>query len=71
MKEMDGQFFLLAYWLQKHSFAYMLENRCSKTFHKFRKKTPVLEPLFNKVAGPQIFAAKQLNIQCYNNNFGL
>ena len=49
----------------------MLENRCSKTFDKFRKKTPVLESLFNNVAGPQIFAAKQLNIQCYNNNFGL
>ena len=52
-------------------------------FRKFHKKTSVLESLFNKVfkitlfyrtppvAASVVFAAKQLNIQCYYNNFGL
>ena len=51
------------------------------------KKAPVLESLFNKVAGKVykntffyrippvavfvVFATKQPNIQCYNDNFGL
>ena len=53
----------------------------------FHKKAPVLESLFNEVADevfknmffyrtPPVavfvfFATKQLNIQCYNDNFGL
>ena len=56
-------------------------------FHKFHKKTPVSESLLNNVAGKVlkntffyttppvaasvVSAAKQLNIQCYNDNFGL
>ena len=54
-----------------------------KNFTSFTKKTHVLESLFNKVfnniffaehppvATSVVFAVKQLNIQCYNNNFGL
>ena len=37
--------------LQKQSFTDVLENRCSQKFCKFHKKAPVLESLFNKVAG--------------------
>ena len=37
--------------LQKQSFADILQSRCSKKFCKFDRKTPVLESLFNKVAG--------------------
>ena len=69
------------------SFTDVLENGCSWKFRKVNKKAPVLESLFNKVAGEIIkniffyrtypvavfvaFAIKQINIQCYNDNFGL
>ena len=33
---------------QKQSFADVLENSCYQRFHKFDRKTPVLESLFNK-----------------------
>ena len=36
---------------QKQSFTNILQNRCSLKFGKFHRKTPVLDPLFNKVAG--------------------
>ena len=36
--------------LQKQSFADILQNRCSLKFHKFHRKIPVLESLFNKAA---------------------
>ena len=35
--------------LQKQSFVVVPENKCSLKFHKFRRKTPVLESRFNKV----------------------
>ena len=41
--------------LQKQSFADVLQNRCSKKFRKFHRKIPVLEYLFNKVAGLMVF----------------
>ena len=36
---------------EKQMFADVLQNRCSLKFLKFHRKTPVLESLFNKVAG--------------------
>ena len=33
---------------------YILQNRYSSKFRKFHKKTPVLESLFNKVAGLKV-----------------
>ena len=36
---------------KKQSFADVLQTRCSSKFRKFHRKTPVLESLFNKVAG--------------------
>ena len=36
---------------KRQSFSNVLQNRCSKKFHNFHKKTPVLEFIFNKVAG--------------------
>ena len=36
---------------QKQPFADVLQNRCSYKFRNIHMKTPVLEPLFNKVAG--------------------
>ena len=41
----------LAIGFQKQSFADDLLNSCSKKFHKSHKKAPVLEFLFNKIAG--------------------
>ena len=36
---------------KKQSFAYVLQNRCSRKFWNIHRKKPVLESLFNKVAG--------------------
>ena len=51
----------------KQSFADILQNRCSEKFHKFQRKTPVLESLFNKVAGLQAcnFIKKKLQRGCF------
>ena len=38
---------------QKQPFADVLQNRCSLKFHNIYRKSPVLESLFNKVAGLQ------------------
>ena len=76
-----NSFFCNVLW--KQSFTNVLENRCSYKFRKFHKKAPMLVSLFNKVfkniffyttppaAASVVFAAKQLNIQCYKDNFGL
>ena len=37
--------------VQEQQFADVLQNRCSSKFCKIYRKTPVLESLFNKVAG--------------------
>ena len=37
----------------EESFADVLQNKYSQKFRKFHRKTPVLEFLFNKVAGPK------------------
>ena len=47
--------------IQKHSFADVLQNRCSQKFHKFLWKTSVLESLINKVAG-----LKAINVCVYS-----
>ena len=54
-------------YLQKHSFADLLQNRCSLKFRKLYKKTPVLEPLFYKVAGLKScnFIKKGLQHKCF------
>ena len=51
----------------KEPFAHVLQNRCSYKFHKFHRKTPVLESLFNKVAAPQAcnFIKKRLLHRCF------
>ena len=41
----------LANAYQKQSFADVLQIRCSSKFRHIHRKTPVLESLFNKVAG--------------------
>ena len=37
--------------LQKHLFADVLQNICSKKFRNTHREVPILESLFNKVAG--------------------
>ena len=53
--------------MQKHSFADVLLNRCSWKLCKFYRKKPVLESLFNKVAGIQVcnFIKKRLRHRCF------
>ena len=41
--------------IQKHSFTDDLQNRCSKKLRNIHRNTPVLESLFNKVAGKKLF----------------
>ena len=36
---------------KNQSFTKVLQNRCSKKFCNFHRKTPVLESLFGKIAG--------------------
>ena len=45
----------------------ILQNRCSWKFFKFHKKTPVFEPLFNKIAGLEScnFIKKRLQRRCF------
>ena len=52
---------------QKQSFAGVFQNRCSWKFHNIHKKKPVLEPLFNKVAGLKAynFIKKKLQHRCF------
>ena len=38
---------------QKQSFGDVLQNKCSQNFSKFYRKTPLLEPLLDKVADLQ------------------
>ena len=48
--------------VQKQPFANFLQNWCSQKFRNIHRKTPVLESLFNKVAGLQVcnFIKKRL-----------
>ena len=48
--------------LEKQSFTDIPQNRCPWKFHKFHRKIPVLESLFNQVAGLKIcnFIKKRL-----------
>ena len=39
------------HYFQIQSFADVLQNRCSSEFCNIHRKTPMLESLFNKVAG--------------------
>ena len=41
------------------------QNGCFKKFRKFHKKIPVLEFLFNKVAGLSTFIEKRLHHSCF------
>ena len=56
---------------QKQQFTDVIQNRCSYKFLKIHRKTPVLEYLFNKVAGPQAcnFNPKRLQHRCFPVNF--
>ena len=53
--------------LQKQSFADILQNRYSKKFRKFHRKTPVLKSLLNKVAGLKTcnFTNKRFQHRCH------
>ena len=57
--------------LQKQSFTDILQNRCSQTFCKFHRKTPVLEFLFNNIAGLKTFnfTNKGLQHRCFPMKF--
>ena len=57
--------------LQRQSFADILQNRSSKKFRKFHRKTAVLESLFNKVAGLKTcnFIKKRLQHRCFPAKF--
>ena len=48
-------------------FRSVLWNRCSWKFRKFHRKTPVLDFLFNKVAGLKVFSCEIYEI--FKNNF--
>ena len=62
---------LVSYILQKQSFAIVLQIRCSWKFRKFHRKTPVLESLFNKVAGLQALLKRVSNTdsELFKNKF--
>ena len=47
--------------IQKQPLADVLQNRCPRKFCKIRKKTTVLESLFNKVEG-----LKRLHHKCFS-----
>ena len=47
--------------IKKHSFVDVLQNTCSRKFRNIYRKTPVLESLFNKVAGNK----KGLRHRCF------
>ena len=53
VKNRKKVFWQLATDIQEQPFAGVLLKRCSEQFRKFHKKTPVLESLFNKIAGHQ------------------
>ena len=42
-----------AFYIKNQWFTDVLKNRCLEKFCKFYRKTPLLESLFNKVAGLQ------------------
>ena len=44
----------VSYKDQKQTFPDVLQSRRSQKFHKFNRKTTVLESLFNKVAGLKV-----------------
>ena len=48
--------------MQKQPFANVLQNRRSYKFRNIHKKTLVLEPLFDKVAGLQVFSCEYSEI---------
>ena len=41
----------MSFLVEKQSFEDILQNRCFQKFCKFHRNTPILESLFNKVAG--------------------
>ena len=55
----------LVFKVQKQSFADVLQNRRSWKYHKFHRKTPVLESLLNKVASPQALLKKGSNTSVF------
>ena len=54
-------------YMQKQSFTDVFQNRCSLKFHKFHRKTPVLESFFNKVVRLKAcsFINKRLQHSCF------
>ena len=57
--------------LQKQPFVNVLQNSCSLNFAKINRKTPVLESLFNEIAGLRnpILLKKRLKNCCFPVNF--
>ena len=56
---------------QKQLLADVLQNRCSEKFHNIQRKTPVLESLFNKVAGLQIHILSSEYCKNFKNSFSI
>ena len=54
-------------FVQKQPPEFLCKKRCSEKYCKFHRKTPVLESLFNNVAGPQAcnFIKKILQYWCF------
>ena len=60
-------------YFQKQPRNMFCKKRCSKTFCKFHRKTPMLQSLFNNVAGLQacIFIKKRLQHKCFPVNIAI
>ena len=58
---------LILYYHQKRPPSVFYKKRCSLKFHKFHRKTPVLESLFNGVPGLKAcdFIEKRLQHRCF------
>ena len=67
IKNRKKVFWQLATDIQEQSFAGVFHKRCSEKFCKIHRKTPVLESLFNKVAGHQAcnFIKNRIQHRCF------
>ena len=49
----------------------ILRNKCSQKFRNIHRKTPVLESLFNEVAGPEMHAERPAILLKRDSNTGV
>ena len=67
VKKTIALYVVVSNFLQKQSSGGVLRKKCSLKFHNISKKTPVLESLFNRVAGLKAcsFIKKLLKCRCF------